>query len=92
MVPGSDPNSVSFEITDANRETGTVTLVRQVDYELVKTIDVIVTAVDSGAPALTSTATVVVSVEDVNDNTPTWITDFTDPVDIWENETYGKDC
>ena len=83
-------NSAKFEITDANRETGMVTLAERVDYELVTSYNLTVLAVDSGVPPLNSTAVILVAVEDVNDNAPVWDTDFSNPFEVLENETLGK--
>lgn len=42
----------------------------ELDRETVPSFVVKVTAVDGGAPSLTSTATVTVTVQDINDNSP----------------------
>ena len=91
--PGNS-NSPEFEITAENVETGIVTLAQRVDYERVTSYNVTVLAVDSGVPPLSSTALIRVSVEDVNDNAPVWVTDFSQPFEVWENESIGNkpDC
>ena len=87
--PGNS-NSPEFEITAENVETGIVTLAQRVDYERVTSYNVTVLAVDSGVPPLSSTALIRVSVEDVNDNAPVWVTDFSQPFEVWENESIGN--
>ena len=64
--------SLSFEITDQNRETGIITLARYVDHEETEWINITVMANDSGEPSLNSSAWVYVEIEDVNDNSPEW--------------------
>ncbi|XP_061191904.1 cadherin-23-like isoform X2 [Saccostrea echinata] len=60
----------SFQIPDSS--VGTVTLKQQLDYESNHVVSFTVIATDSGYPAsrLTSIATVLVSLTDINDNTP----------------------
>ena len=78
--------SHSFTITEANRETGMITLATEVDYEEYTWINITVMAMDSGEPPLNSTAAVHVEIEDVNDNSPEWEV-FPDTVEVWENAT-----
>ena len=47
-----------------------VTVARRVDYEKVQTFNFVVTAADSGQPRLTSTATVYVRIQNINDENP----------------------
>ena len=51
--------------------TGVVQLTHEVDYESVIRYDVIIVATDSGEVPLSSSATVRIDIEDVNDNRPT---------------------
>ncbi|KAK2848747.1 hypothetical protein Q5P01_008581 [Channa striata] len=50
--------------------SGVISIQRPLDYEELHTYSFIVEAVDQGLPPLTSTATVQVDIEDVNDNIP----------------------
>ena len=47
-----------------------MTFSRVIDYETIEETFFVVTATDSGNPQLTSTATVLVTVENLNDNYP----------------------
>ena len=53
-----------------NRITGQLSLLKRLDYELVKEYVVNIRATDGGSPPEISTVTVTVDVEDVNDNDP----------------------
>lgn len=53
-----------------NEATGSITLARMIDHENVANYTLTVSVTDSGAPPLSSTAVVHVTVLDVNDNTP----------------------
>jgi protocadherin delta 1 len=64
--------SLSFEITDQNRQTGIVTLSKRLDREVASWINITVIAMDNGKPPLQSHASVHVEIEDVNDNSPEW--------------------
>lgn len=67
------PESNAFEISDANRQTGVITLKTEVDQERTRLINLTVKADDQGTPQLSSLATVFVEIEDVNDNSPEWV-------------------
>ncbi|KAK2904537.1 protocadherin-12 isoform X1 [Channa argus] len=62
-----DTNTKSFTI---HPTSGVISIQRPLDYEELHTYSFIVEAVDQGLPPLTSTATVQVDIEDVNDNHP----------------------
>ena len=79
-----------FKITDANRESGVITLNKTVDHERDHWINFTVLAVDSGTPALSATANVAVEIKDINDNSPEWRT-LENTVDVWENATVGTE-
>lgn len=49
---------------------GYLTIVRQLDYEAVQRHSLIITASDTGVPPLSANLTVLVEVQDVNDNPP----------------------
>ena len=79
-----------FEISDANRESGVITLNRMVDHERDRWINFTVLAVDNGTPSLSATASVAVEIKDINDNSPDWQT-LEGTVDVWENATIGTE-
>lgn len=62
-------NSNLFSI---DAETGHLTLLHHLDYETAQRHALIVTASDLGEPALTANLTILVEVQDVNDNSPTF--------------------
>jgi len=53
-----------------DRDRGTISLLHGLDYETVHRLTVTVVARDSGAPSLSDNMTLVVDVQDVNDNAP----------------------
>lgn len=61
----TNPNLFSIDA-----ETGHLTLLHHLDYESAQRHSLIVTATDLGEPALTSNLTILVEVQDVNDNSP----------------------
>ena len=63
-----DPQSARFFSIDA--ATGRITTTAAFDREVTPVITLTVYAVDSGGPALTGTASVSVTIADVNDNPP----------------------
>ncbi|MFT7800284.1 protocadherin Fat 3-like [Arapaima gigas] len=65
IVNGDDGNCFSVE-----SDTGLMRVNKQLDRETVSSYSLIVHALDSGSPVLSSTATVDVEVSDVNDNPP----------------------
>ncbi|XP_071055461.1 cadherin-87A [Onthophagus taurus] len=62
-----DPPSEYFEI---NYGTGIVQIKKEIDYEKIKSLNFTVIASDTGVPQLNSSATVIVSVKNINDNDP----------------------
>lgn len=82
------PISQAFEITDDNRETGLITLKNRVDRESYSRVELLVRAVDNGPNPLTSYATVSIEIEDVNDNSPKWLTTIS-RVNVSENASVG---
>lgn len=60
-----NPNLFSIDA-----ETGHLTLLHHLDYESAQRHSLIVTATDLGEPSLTSNLTILVEVQDVNDNSP----------------------
>jgi len=61
------PQSGHFRV---DRNTGEITALTSFDREMASTISFVVVARDDGSPPLSGTATVVVSIVDVNDNSP----------------------
>lgn len=53
-----------------NAETGHLTLIHPLDYESAQRHALIVTATDMGEPSLSANLTILVEVQDVNDNSP----------------------
>lgn len=80
----SDPDSgangeVRYELVASTQEPsyfqvdssrGTISLIHGLDYETVHRLTVTVVARDSGAPSLSDNMTLVVDVQDINDNPP----------------------
>lgn len=60
-------NSGPFKI---DRKTGDLTLTRHLDYETAQRHSLIITATDTGVPAMSANLTVLVEVQDINDNPP----------------------
>ncbi|XP_056373084.1 protocadherin gamma-C5-like isoform X20 [Hyla sarda] len=58
------------EIFDINSQTGDIFVKGSVDYEVSKSYELFVKAVDKGSPQLEGRCVVQVDVKDVNDNTP----------------------
>ncbi|XP_046715399.1 protocadherin gamma-A4-like isoform X15 [Silurus meridionalis] len=65
----SGDDSVS-SYASINAETGVIHAIRPFDYEQIKVIRFAVKAQDGGSPPLCNNATVIVSVQDQNDNAP----------------------
>lgn len=61
------PNQYLFAI---DAKTGHLTLTQHLDYETAQRHTLIVTATDSGEPPLQANLTILVEVQDVNDNPP----------------------
>ena len=57
-------------------EDGTVTIQRALDREAVPTHQVKILAIDDGDPPKTATATLTVTVDDINDNAPRFLKDY----------------
>lgn len=67
-VDGKSPSeSKMFAIDEA---TGHLTLLRNLDYEKAQKHMIVVTATDGGNPPLRSNLTILIEVQDVNDNSP----------------------
>ena len=64
----NSPQSQAFEITEANREEGVITVKESVDRETYESITLTVRAEDSGPNPLSNFADIQVTIEDVNDN------------------------
>lgn len=63
----NSPNVFSIDA-----ESGHLTLLRHLDYETAQRHALIITASDSGEPPLMANLTILVEVQDVNDNSPTF--------------------
>lgn len=68
---GSSKSGDSKEtLFKVDSSSGHLTLVRHLDYEAMQRHSLIVTATDSGYPPLSANLTILVEVQDVNDNPP----------------------
>ena len=74
-----------------NRRTGVITVKSPIDYESLASNNITLTvkAADGGSPQKTSTASVHITVQDVNDNSPTF-SFRSKTVTVLENATVGK--
>lgn len=63
-------SSSSTSLFSIDSHTGHLTLSRHLDYETAQRHTLIVTATDSGEPSLSANLTILVEVQDVNDNPP----------------------
>ncbi|XP_065705181.1 protocadherin beta-15-like [Patagioenas fasciata] len=70
LVPAHPTEQPPCSCISVNSENGDVFVLRPLDYELVKQIEVLVSAYDAGSPALSSNVTVRLVVVDENDNAP----------------------
>lgn len=70
LSTGDRKNNLNVFSIDA--ETGHLTLLHHLDYETAQRHALIVTASDLGEPSLTANLTILVEVQDVNDNSPTF--------------------
>ncbi|XP_022620226.1 protocadherin-12 isoform X2 [Seriola dumerili] len=70
FIPNSNDMETDTQSFSIHPTSGVISIRRPLDYEESRTYSFIVEAVDHGHPPLTSTATVQVDVEDVNDNYP----------------------
>lgn len=60
----------SSGLFEVHPKTGHLTLKRHLDYETAQRHTLVVTATDTGIPALSANLTILVEVQDVNDNPP----------------------
>lgn len=63
-------NKVEPKLFAIDSRSGHLTLSRHLDYETWQRHSLIVTAVDSGLPSLSNNLTILIEVQDVNDNAP----------------------
>ncbi|KAK2524901.1 hypothetical protein Q9233_009220 [Columba guinea] len=70
LVPAHPTEQPPCSCISVNSENGDVFVLRPLDYEQVKQIDVLVRASDAGSPALSANVTVRLVVVDENDNAP----------------------
>lgn len=72
-------SAISYQIRNANRpdmpigidnQTGWIVTTRELDWEEANLYEFIVVAQDNGSPVLSSTANVIIRVQDLNDNSP----------------------
>lgn len=69
-APSSSASSSNYNLFAIDSQSGHLTLSRHLDYETSQRHSLIVTATDSGVPPLSSNLTILVEVQDVNDNPP----------------------
>lgn len=62
--------SSNYNLFSIDGESGHLTLLHQLDYETAQRHALVVTATDLGDPQLTANLTILVEVQDVNDNSP----------------------
>lgn len=86
LLDTPDTHSQWFHI---DRHTGLVTTRAQVDCETEPVPQLTVVATDMGYPAMSATATVLVTIHDVNDNEPIFDQSFYN-VSVAENEPRGR--
>lgn len=70
-----------------NPKTGQVSVAAQLDRETTPVYNLTVLAVDTGTPPATGSATIIVNLEDINDNGPTLLTTYTE---VMENQRAGS--
>jgi len=68
-----DPSSVNFDHFTVNSTTGDVYIAEMLDYENIQRYNITVVATDGGTPPLSSSATLIIDVIDINDNSPVFI-------------------
>uniref|UniRef100_A0A4W5QMR3 Protocadherin Fat 4 n=1 Tax=Hucho hucho TaxID=62062 RepID=A0A4W5QMR3_9TELE len=71
-----------------NPQTGQVSVAAELDRETTPVFSLTLLAVDSGSPSATGSATLVVNLEDINDNGPTLMTVS---AEVMENQRAGTD-
>ena len=76
----------SFEVEES---TGLILCNRELDREKISEYQIKVVAFDRGSPSLSSTATVLLTVEDLNDNPPRFTRLYS--VNVTENTPYGTE-
>ncbi|KAA0709827.1 Protocadherin Fat 4 FAT tumor suppressor -like protein 4 [Triplophysa tibetana] len=81
IASNSDRNTFSI-----NPQTGQVSVAAELDRESVPVYNLTLLAVDSGSPAATGTATLIVTLEDINDNGPTLLSTTGE---VMENQRAG---
>lgn len=81
IAPESDQKVFSI-----NAKTGQVSVAAPLDRETAPVYNLTVLAVDTGTPPATGSATVIVNLEDINDNGPTLTTSYTE---VMENQRAG---
>ncbi|XP_068596746.1 protocadherin Fat 4 [Brachionichthys hirsutus] len=69
-----------------NPKTGQVSVAAELDRETTPVYNLLVLAVDTGTPPATGSTTVIVSLEDINDNGPTLTTSY---AEVMENQRAG---
>ncbi|XP_030594964.1 protocadherin Fat 4 [Archocentrus centrarchus] len=81
IAPESDKN-----IFTINPKTGQVSVAAELDRETTPVYNLTVLAVDTGTPPATGSTTVIVNLEDINDNGPTLTTAY---AEVMENQRAG---
>lgn len=81
IAPESDQKVFSI-----NAKTGQVSVAAPLDRETMPVYNLTVLAVDTGTPPATGSATVIVNLEDINDNGPTLTTSY---AEVMENQRAG---
>ncbi|CAG5988722.1 unnamed protein product [Menidia menidia] len=81
IAPGFDTNVFTI-----NPKTGQVSVAAELDRENTPVYNLTVLAVDTGSPPATGSATVIVNLEDINDNGPTLTTTY---AEVMENQKSG---
>ncbi|XP_072204715.1 protocadherin beta-4-like [Excalfactoria chinensis] len=70
LVPARPPEREPCSCVSVNSENGDVFVLRPLDYEQLRQLEVVVSAADAGSPPLSSTVSVRLLVVDENDNAP----------------------
>ncbi|OXB64943.1 hypothetical protein ASZ78_007346 [Callipepla squamata] len=70
LVPAHPAEQEPCSCVSVNSENGHMFVLRPLDYEQLKQLEVVVSATDAGSPALSSNVTVRLMVVDENDNAP----------------------
>ncbi|XP_031411493.1 putative protocadherin beta-18 [Meleagris gallopavo] len=70
LVPAHPPEREPCSCVSVNSESGAVFVLRPLDYEQLRQLEVVVSAADAGSPPLSSTVGVRLLVVDENDNAP----------------------